>query len=352
MGEVLGVGCTHYPGLLRGPHSYTGTVRMLLNSPVVSETMRDMANWPEGARDQWDRQEEESLAHEQRMVESFRTLRGVIDDFKPHAVVIWGDDQYENFHEDLVPPMTIHCDEEYADVQPLLRAPQNPWGEPVDKTFNFKGSHELAKHIATELIERDFPVSYSYRASHAKHGMAHAFANTLLYLDWDRQEEFPYPVIPISMNALGRMFAVAKEGFGHLKPEMAGVDLDPMLAPPGPTPRSCFRMGQLIREIVEERPERVVLMASSSWSHSFLTKKNEWLFPDRETDREHFEQLKRGEQRKWADISNIEAEEAGGHEWKNWVALAGAMEDRTPTIVDYVESWVFNSNKCFCYFEA
>ena len=64
MGEVLGVGCTHYPGLLRGPHSYTGTVRMLLNSPVVSETMRDMANWPEGARDQWDRQEEESLAHE------------------------------------------------------------------------------------------------------------------------------------------------------------------------------------------------------------------------------------------------------------------------------------------------
>jgi hypothetical protein len=34
------------------------------------------------------------------------------------------------------------------------------------------------------------------------------------------------------------------------------------------------------------------------------------------------------------------------------VALAGAMEDRTPTIVDYVESWVFNSNKCFCYFEA
>jgi hypothetical protein len=95
-----------------------------------------------------------------------------------------------------------------------------------------------------------------------------------------------------------------------------------------------------------------VLMASSSWSHSFLTQKNEWLFPDRDTDRVHFGQLQNGEQRKWADVTNQEAEQAGGHEWKNWIALAGAMEDQQATIVDYVESWVFNSNKCFCYFPA
>jgi hypothetical protein len=75
------------------------------------------------------------------------------------------------------------------------------------------------------------------------------------------------------------------------------------------------------------------------------------LFPDRETDLIHLNQLKNGEQHLRADVTNLEAEQAGGHEWKNWIALAGAMEGQTPTVVEYVDSWVFNSDKCFCYFE-
>ena len=350
MGEVLGIGCTHYPGLLRGPNAYTGTTRYLLQNPVVSDRMRDIANWPEGAQDEWANQEEASVLHEQQMIAAFRKLRKVIDDFNPDVVLMWGDDQYENYHEDLVPPLVVHCDAEFNDVDPLSSAPNNPWGEPADKTWNFKGSQDLAKHIATQLLERDFPVSYSLEASHAKHRMAHAFANTLLYLDWDRKG-WDYPIIPFSVNALGRNFEVSRAGFDHLKPELAGSDIDLFQSPPGPSPKSLYRLGKLVREIIDERPERVVIMTTSSWSHSFLTQKNEWLFPDRDTDRAHFEQLKAGEQYKWADITNNENEAAGGHEWKMWVALAGAMEGQTPTIVDYMESWVFNSDKCFCYFE-
>ncbi len=322
----------------------------LLTNPVVSERMRDMANWPEGARFQWENQEEESVLHEQRMVQAFRKLRQVIDDFDPDAVLIWGDDQFENFHEDLVPPLAIHCDEEFPNVSPLTSAPKNPWGEPVDKTWCWRGHRELAKHIATQLMERNFPIPYSYKPAHAKHGMAHAFANTILYLDWDRRG-WPYRTIPFSVNALGRNFEVSREGFGHLRPELAGTDVDLFASPPGPSPRSLYRLGKLVRQIVDERPERVVLMASSSWSHSFLTQKNEWLFPDRETDAVHLAQFKAGEQYKWAEITNREAEQAGGHEWKNWICLAGATEGQKPIIVDYVDSWVFNSNKCFCYFE-
>jgi hypothetical protein len=40
MGEILGIGCTHYPSLLRGSQAYTGTTRFLLNNPVVSDKMR------------------------------------------------------------------------------------------------------------------------------------------------------------------------------------------------------------------------------------------------------------------------------------------------------------------------
>lgn len=73
------------------------------------------------------------------MIEAFRKLRKVIDDFNPDAVLIWGDDQYENFQEDLVPPLVIHCDDEFNGVEPMTRAPNNRCGEPVDKTWNWKG---------------------------------------------------------------------------------------------------------------------------------------------------------------------------------------------------------------------
>jgi hypothetical protein len=47
-------------------------------------------------------------------------------------------------------------------------------------------------------------------------------------------------------------------------------------------------------------------------------------------------------------------EAAGQHELLNWLCLAGAMAElgRSAEIVDYVESWVFNSNKCFAVFPA
>jgi hypothetical protein len=62
------------------------------------------------------------------------------------------------------------------------------------------------------------------------------------------------------------------------------------------------------------------------------------LFPDRETDLIHLSELTNGEQHLWADVTNLEAEQAGGHQWKNWIALAGVMEGQTPTVVEYVDS--------------
>ena len=39
-------------------------------------------------------------------------------------------------------------------------------------------------------------------------------------------------------------------------------------------------MGQATARVLNKSPWRVVLMASSSWSHSFLTEKNYQLWPD------------------------------------------------------------------------
>ena len=92
-------------------------------------------------------------------------------------------------------------------------------------------------------------------------------------------------------------------------------------------------------------------MASSGWSHAFLTAKHHYLYPDRDFDRVRFEELQRGAQARWADLENDAIYDAGDQEFKNWICLAGVVAERTPRIVDYLETWIFNSQKCFAIFE-
>ena len=94
-------------------------------------------------------------------------------------------------------------------------------------------------------------------------------------------------------------------------------------------------------------------MGSSSWSHAFLTEKNYWLYPDVVSDRERFQELREGKYDRWRDLSLAEIEKAGEQELLNWICLAGAMSelDYRVRIVDYVESYIFNSDKCFAVFE-
>ena len=43
-------------------------------------------------------------------------------------------------------------------------------------------------------------------------------------------------------------------------------------------------------------------------------------------------------------------DDAGDQEFRNWICLAGAMADRRAEIVDYIETYIFNSTKCFAVF--
>ena len=60
MGEILGLGITHYPGL-----SYKGNltrrIKMLLADPLLPERLRSPENWHPTMREQWSG--DEGLAH-------------------------------------------------------------------------------------------------------------------------------------------------------------------------------------------------------------------------------------------------------------------------------------------------
>src|SRR5271166_459066 len=99
---------------------------------------------------------------------------------------------------------------------------------------------------------------------------------------------------------------------------------------------------------------RVALIASSSWSHCFLSPTNGYLWPDHAADRLLFDALSHADYDTWRKRSLKDMEQAGQHEMLNWMALMGAMETlhRRPVVQDYAETHVFMSEKCFVSYPA
>jgi Catalytic LigB subunit of aromatic ring-opening dioxygenase len=165
----------------------------------------------------------------------------------------------------------------------------------------------------------------------------------LLFLGYDRQE-FDYPVVPFLVNCYGSKIVQNRGGATEYEPEPD---------PPGPSPKRCMEVGAATARVLKESPWRVALIGSSSWSHAFLTEKNYWLYPDVESDRARFEELSAGDYAAWRKITTPQIEDTGQQELLNWVCLAGAMDELSlkPEIIDYYETYIFNSTKVLAVFK-
>jgi hypothetical protein len=352
MGNVLGAGVTHHPGFL-GPDQDLGRLlRLTLKSDKVPARFKDQDSWPVAMRAEWGTDEGLTAArrHRQQVFDDFRKVRARIVAFRPDFVLIWGDDQYEQFKEECVPPFNVFIVDELLSQPYLTTSPVNPgaanfWGEPVETTFRYRGHRQAAGYLTQRLLEAEFDVAYAYRVRDG-HPLPHSFLNTLMYLDCDRAG-FEWPVVPFHVNCYGSTVIRSRGSIGHLRDD-GGQVFDPI----SPTPKRCFDLGRAIARIVRESPWRVVLMASSSWSHAFLTEKNGWMWPDREADWARFEDLRDGRYARFRDLTIAEIEDAGQQELLNWICLAGALTELhfKPEFIDYAESYIFNSNKCMAVF--
>ena len=348
MAEILGVGATHYPPLITPDEERAFPLtRTLRSNKQIPPELKNPVNWPEPMRIEYG--EDEGLAaagrHRERLVKGFRTIRAEIDAFQPDFILIWGDDQYENFKEDIIPPFCVLAYDQ-MECRPFTHGGglgrRNVWGEPPDKVFQYQG-HPAARSLARGLLEEGIDMAYAYKPLHETGGLGHAFLNTLLFLDYDRQG-FEYPVLPVAVNCYGSKVIQNRGGSTQYEEEPD---------PPGPSPRRCMEVGAATARVLRDSPWRVALVASSSWSHAFLTEKNHWLWPDMEADRARFEELRAGDYDAWRQVSTAQIEAAGQQELLNWMCLAGAMAElgRKPQVLDYIETYVLNSNKCLALFK-
>lgn len=349
MGEILGLGLTHYPPLIGRDEAMADILRLVLADPGLPAHLRDPAGWPAPMRQEYgdDGGTRAAAEHRAALVRHLRHLRRELDAFRPDLVIVWGDDQHENFVDDIIPPFCVLAYEaiEMRHGQRHAGA-ANVWGEGPETVFRIRGHREAGKYLARRLLEQGVDMAYAYRPLHHP-GLAHAFFNTILFLDYDRTG-FPYPVLPVPVNCYGRR-VIAQRGFrSELAHPLAETDLDP----PSPTPARCMEVGAATARAMRESPWRVALVASSSWSHAFLTDKHHQLYPDTAADRRLHEALRTGDYATWRRTPLAAIEAAGQQEILNWCLLAGAMEalGRTADSCDLVETWVFNSNKCFAVF--
>ena len=347
MAEILGLGLTHSPSFIRPDEDGESSLkRTLRTNHRVPAELKNPANWPEPMRAEYGHDEgyASAVRLRQRMVAGFRRLRAELDDFNPDFVVIWGDDQYENFREDIIPPFCVLAYDDFH-CQPFDggngTARRNVWQEPADTVFRYRGHKEGARALATGMIDRGIDLAYAYRPLHEP-GLGHAILNTLLYLDYDRKG-FDYPVIPFLVNCYGSRVIRNRGGSSEHSP-------DP--DPPGPSPKRCMQAGAAAARTLLESPWRVALIASASWSHAFLTEKHWWLYPDIASDRARFEEMKAGDYQAWARVSTAQIEDAGQQELLNWACLVGAVDalGYRADIVDWYETYIFNSTKCLAVF--
>src|SRR5947199_9768877 len=97
MGQILGLGITHYPGLsIQG--NLTLRIKLCLADPALPEHLRSIDNWPEPMRRQWGTDEWQSHAelHRQEMIQCVRCSRRALDDFQPDCGIVCCDYRFEN----------------------------------------------------------------------------------------------------------------------------------------------------------------------------------------------------------------------------------------------------------------
>ena len=348
MAEILGIGCTHRPVMLRGDEGWTFALKMALADPDMPGDWKDPARWPTRMREELgnDFGLAEAGRHRQVFKRNFAEARAALDEFKPDVVIMWGDDQHENFQEDLIPPFAVLA---YGDqeIQPWKERKQadNPWGEPIDFTYRVRGHQAAGKYLAAGLIEEGIDMPYGLKPLH--HPLAHAFKNTVLLLD-DERTGFDYPLVPFHVNCYGRRVNAAQ----GLRLTLAMRDKLKDLDPPSPHPWRCMEVGAAVARVMAKSPWRTALVASSSWSHSFLTEKHYQLWPDVDADKRLYKALKDGDYDTWRRVTIDEIEDSGQHELLNWFCFLGAMEElgRKPDKSAFIETYAFVSCAVFAYY--
>lgn len=119
-----------------------------------------------------------------------------------------------------------------------------------------------------------------------------------------------------------------------------------------PSARECHELGQAIARALEDRPERVAIMASGGLSHDPRGPRAGWI--DTPLDRWVLEQLSSGNGEALCHLFEFDSDtlRSGTGEIRSWIVVAGACGARRAKIVDYIPAHHAVTGLGFAYWAA
>jgi 3-O-methylgallate 3,4-dioxygenase len=174
---------------------------------------------------------EERVAKYQRTMAALEVLKAKLHELEPDVLVIFGDDQLENFDWANYPALSVFVGDSFS-------GPDNEHRGQPEAYHQVKGHPDLGVGILTGLLERGFDPAFSLSDSNPDKGMCHAIMRPLEFFD-----AYHLPVVPILVNAY---------------------------YPPPVSAARCYQFGRAVRQVVDSYPEdlRVVAIGSGGLWHT------------------------------------------------------------------------------------
>jgi 2,3-dihydroxyphenylpropionate 1,2-dioxygenase len=220
---------------------------------------------------------------------AFAALRADMERANPDVLVVVANDQFVNFFWNNIPTFFVTVGDEVR-------------GQFTRHKFHYRNHKELGKTIVRAGMQKGIDFSYGERVE-----LQHTQNVPLYFL-------LPQPTIPIL-------------------PVFVNTWVDP-----APSPRRCYDVGQLIREVATKESERVAILATGGLSH----------FPgsprigeiDEKFDHRLLEAMREGRGKTLVDYSVQDLLQAGDTEFLNWMVVLGAVGDARASYTNYMPDFV------------
>ena len=220
---------------------------------------------------------------------AFAVLRSDLEASRPDVLIVVANDQFVNFFFNNIPAFFVTLAD---DVK----------GQFTRHTFHYRNHKQLGRAILKAGIERGIDFSYGEYVE-----LQHTQVVPLYFL----LPEPKIPILPIYVNTW----------------------VDPI-----PTPRRCYQVGELIREVANAQRERIAILATGGLSH----------FPgsprigeiDTQFDHKLLEIMRGGKGRTLADYSLEQILQAGDSEFLNWMVVLGTVGDTKAASTFYMPDHV------------
>lgn len=334
MARICSVICTsHSPYLFADIDEWeTGRGRRVTSGAIA-------ASVPVETRDQ-------NAAKHERIQKAFATLHEELRRSRPDAILIFGDDQKEQFQFSGFPAFGIFVGEEFGGyrISPYLGLPVGGKRERRPRTQEHwsteRGLPALARTLTVELVKQRFDLAFSLEVANEEEGMGHAFMRPLHVLT----PEMDVPAIPFYINCY----------YG-----------------PQPTGRRCYELGTAVRRAIEASPLdlRVAVIGSGGLWH---TPNSPQSILNVDFDDAMISAVRTGDAREMgdafdrfppdydpADPQSVDVASGGtgmvlGYglgtgETRNWIAAAGVADGKPGTVVDYIPVYASPIGLGFAY---